>query len=113
MEKEYKLFARLLGNGPTSINSILKEKNLIINRFRINYGDEEIASLIECIVKYDYQHYDQITYYTPYRSDEYPINNTSNKVIKDNFLDIPIKYNKLSPNYIKINRYTLLYDCDF
>jgi hypothetical protein len=116
-EKEYKLSTELFGfHEPLkTFNSKLKQKNLIITRFRITYGDlDTVPSSIACIVKQAFPLYDEVNFsYHRFEDSIVKIDDTDGIIIKDNFLNTPINYTRIFNNYIRIDRHTALKNCDF
>ena len=115
-EKEYQLNTCIMYGGvspckknDSDLNKILKERNLIIVRYKFNYFDGSRWKF-SCIVKYNDQFYDQIDQYNnkSHNSTQAP----DNKVIIHKFTNLPIDYEG-GKHLTIINRIKLLEDCEF
>jgi hypothetical protein len=108
-------------NGEASINNLLKEKNYIIVRFKINYNDNTNLKSLWLILKHDPKCYDSIHHIRMEVDDNckyiIPQNITyvkSGCVVKDNFYNVQF-LSGVAPYYqlFSMRRNIVLYDPDF
>jgi hypothetical protein len=108
-EKEYQLNIKLIYGSPwSSNNTMLKELNLSIVRFKINFVDDKFSN-ISLVVKHNIQYYDQIIGHWNTPNAKYI---ESNQVVRDNFIDIPFG-NKSHTYFTIIKRNKILEECNF
>jgi hypothetical protein len=123
--KEYQLRTYLDKDQPDILkkfNDNLRERNLIIQRIKINYNDPKIwAPYIQVIVNYSDTSYDKVEYCNfPYHMHlQEPILPKNVKythdgeIITDNFLSIPINFGRNPNDFINIVRTDIFEKCSF